>query len=86
MRLYGYRNGRTLRALWALEEVGATYEYVEVDVMRGEGREPWFLEINPAGKVPALNDDGTIMKAPLLGGTPTVLASGSGGVVLFQSK
>ena len=61
MKLYGYRNGRTLRALWALEEVGATYEYVEVDVMHGQGREPWFLKINPAGKVPVLDDNGTII-------------------------
>ena len=61
MKLYGYRNGRTLRALWALEEVGATYEYVEVDVMHGEGREPWFLKINPAGKVPVLDDNGTLI-------------------------
>jgi len=61
MKLYGYRNGRTLRALWALEEVGATYEYVEVDVMHGQGREPWFLKINPAGKVPVLDYDGTII-------------------------
>ena len=61
MKLYGYRNGRTLRALWALEEVGAQYEYVEVDVMRGAGREPWFLEINPGGKVPVLDDDGRII-------------------------
>ncbi len=61
MKLYGYRNGRTLRALWALAEVGATYEYVEVDIMRGEGREPWFLKINPGGKVPVLDDDGTMI-------------------------
>lgn len=61
MKLYGYRNGRTLRALWVLEEVGAKYEYVEVDVMSGDGRAPWFLEINPAGKVPVLDDDGMII-------------------------
>lgn len=61
MKLYGYRNGRTLRALWALEEVGAPYEYVEVDIMRGQGREPWFLKINPAGKVPVLDDGGMII-------------------------
>ena len=34
--------------------VGAPYEYVEVDVMHGQGREPWFLKINPGGKVPVL--------------------------------
>jgi len=61
MKLYGYRNGRTFRAAWALEEAGAQYEYVEIDLMRGEGREPKFLEINPAGKVPVLDDGGTII-------------------------
>lgn len=61
MKLYGYRNGRTLRALWALEEVGAVYEYVEIDVLRGQGRDPAFLKINPGGKVPVLDDDGTII-------------------------
>ena len=61
MKLYGYRNGRTLRALWALEEVGVQYEYVEVDLFRGEAREPWFVKINPVGKVPVLDDEGTIV-------------------------
>ena len=61
MKLYGYRNGRTLRAAWALEEVGAQYEYVEIDLKRGEGQKPKFLEINPSGKVPVLDDGGTII-------------------------
>lgn len=61
MTLYGYRNGRTLRALWALEEVGASYEFVEMDLKRGQHREPAFLALNPAGKVPVLDDDGTIV-------------------------
>jgi glutathione S-transferase len=61
VKLYGYRNGRTLRALWTLEEVGAKYEYVEVDLFSGEGREPSFLKINPGGKVPVLDDDGMIV-------------------------
>jgi hypothetical protein len=36
MKLYGDRNGRTLRALWALEEVHASYEYIEIDLFAGE--------------------------------------------------
>ena len=56
MKLYGYRNGRTLRARWALEEANAAYDYVEVDLLKGEGRTPEFLTINPAGKVPVLID------------------------------
>ena len=61
MKLYGYRNGRTLRALWVLEEIGAPYEFVEVDLKRGEHRQPEFLALNPAGKVPVLDDGGTIV-------------------------
>lgn len=56
MKLYGYKNGRTLRALWALEEVGISFDYVQVDLFKGEAREPWFLKLNPAGKVPVLVD------------------------------
>jgi glutathione S-transferase len=61
MKLYGYRNGRTLRALWTLEEIGAQYEYQEIDVMRGHGQDQWFLELNPLGKVPVLIDDRQII-------------------------
>jgi glutathione S-transferase len=61
MKLYGYRNGRAIRALWALEEVGAEYEYVEINVMQGDGRKPSFLKINPGGKVPVLDDGGTLV-------------------------
>ena len=61
MKLYGYRNGRTLRVLWTLEELALEYEYVEVDVLKGEGRKPAFLEINPGGKVPVLDDGGTVI-------------------------
>ena len=56
MKLYGYRNGRTLRAAWALAEVHADYEYVEVQLFKGEGRSAAFLKINPSGKVPVLVD------------------------------
>ena len=56
MKLYGYKNGRTLRAVWALEEAHVPYEYVGIDLFKGEAREPEFLKINPAGKVPVLVD------------------------------
>ena len=29
--------------------------------MSGHGQEPWFLQINPSGKVPVLDDGGTII-------------------------
>ena len=56
MTLYGCPNSRSLRAAWALEEAGAEYEYVLVDLFKGAGRTPKFLALNPAGKVPVLTD------------------------------
>ncbi len=45
-----------------LEEAGAAFERVAVDLDVGEHREPAFLAINPAGEVPALQlPDGTVM-------------------------
>ncbi len=56
MKLYGSRNSRSLRCVWALEEAGATYEYQRIWMMKGEGQSPAFKAINPAGKIPVLQD------------------------------
>ncbi len=61
MTLYGCPNTRSTRAAWALEEAGATYEYVKVDLRKGEGRSLAYLRINPGGKVPALAEDGFVL-------------------------
>lgn len=42
----------SVRAL--LEEIGAPYETVTLDLKAGDQREPGYLAINPLGKVPAL--------------------------------
>ena len=57
MKLYGCPNTRSLRAAWALEEAGAKYEYVFVDLFKGAARTPEFLALNPGGKLPVLVDD-----------------------------
>lgn len=56
MRLYGFPGTRAQRALWGLKEVDADFEYVSVNLLKGEHRQPEFLRINPAGKVPVLID------------------------------
>ncbi|TVO68777.1 glutathione S-transferase family protein [Denitromonas ohlonensis] len=62
LTIYGCPNSRSLRAVWALEEAGAEYDYVFVDLFKGAGRAPEFLTINPGGKVPALRlDDDSII-------------------------
>ncbi len=60
MRLYGTSLSRANRCLWALEELGLTYEHVPTG-FSGENRTAEYLQINPNGRVPALEDDGRIL-------------------------
>ena len=54
--IYGCPKTRSVRAVWAMEESGAAYDYVKIDLAKGEGRQPWYRRVNPGGKVPALAD------------------------------
>ena len=42
----------------ALEEMGLAYDVRRVDLMKGEQKEQWFLDLCPNGRIPALTDDG----------------------------
>jgi GSH-dependent disulfide-bond oxidoreductase len=44
-----------------LEESGLPFELVPVDTRKGEQFKPEFLKVNPNGKVPAIDDDGTFV-------------------------
>ncbi|MCB1920216.1 MAG: glutathione S-transferase family protein [Candidatus Competibacteraceae bacterium] len=61
LHVYGYPNTRSQRVVWALEEVGATYEYHPVNLLAGDGRQPDYLALNPGGKVPTLVDGELIL-------------------------
>ena len=56
MKVFGFPNTRSARVVWTLEEAGAPYEYVLVNLLKGEARQPQFLDLNPGGKVPAFSD------------------------------
>lgn len=56
MKLYEFAPTRSIRARWMLQELGIDFEAVSVSLPSGEHRNPEYLEINPAGKVPALID------------------------------
>ena len=53
--LYHVPTSRSLRVLWALEEMGATVEIRSLGT-RPRLQEPEYLAINPAGTLPALID------------------------------
>lgn len=44
-----------------LEETGLAYEPVPIDVRKGEQWQPEFLGLNPNGKVPVIDDAGTVV-------------------------
>lgn len=65
LKLYGSIMSRTSRNAWAAEEAGAAYEIVNLDFRKGEHKQPAFLAINPAGKMPALVDGDVVMSESL---------------------
>ncbi|HEX8300699.1 glutathione S-transferase family protein [Sphingomonas sp.] len=58
LTLYGHPFSRAHRNMWMLKELGAGYDHVPTDFLKGGTREPEFLAVNPNGRVPALVDDG----------------------------
>ena len=60
--LYTYpMSGNGRKVHMCLEEVGAQYEIIRIDLLKGEQKNPDYLKINPNGKVPTLKDDGFIL-------------------------
>lgn len=51
---FGTPNG--LKPAIVLHELGLKYKAVLVDIRNNTQKEPWFLEINPNGRIPALKD------------------------------
>jgi glutathione S-transferase len=56
MKLYEFGPTRSLRARWALQELGVDFESVKVNIMKGELGTPEFRRLNPAAKLPVLVD------------------------------
>ena len=60
MRIFGdLVSGNCLKVKWTCDRLGLAYEWVDVDIMKGESRTPAFLGMNPFGQVPVVElDDG----------------------------
>ena len=66
MKLYGFGQSRSFRALWALEESGIGYEYIETKLRTeaedpDSAKNPSYLELNIQGKVPTLVDGDLVL-------------------------
>lgn len=57
MKLYYAAGTSAFRCRWLLEELGADYELVALDLARGEHKDPDYVDrVHPLGSVPALVD------------------------------
>jgi maleylpyruvate isomerase len=66
MRLYDYwRSSAAYRVRLALNYKGLRYQQVPVDLRKNAQRTAEFLEINPQGLVPVLEDDGVVLTQSL---------------------
>lgn len=61
LKIYGISASRAIRPLWAAEELGVPYEHVVVPYQGGATHTAEFLELNPNGHIPVLDDDGIIV-------------------------
>lgn len=61
LTIYGIKQSRAMRALWAAEEAGIEYTYEQLDARAGGLRTEAFLALNPGGKVPVIVDDGFVL-------------------------
>ena len=61
MILYEFNLSRATRVRWLLQELGAEFDAVRVDLVVGEQKGAEFLSINPAGKLPVLVDGDTVL-------------------------
>jgi len=61
MKLFKYPPTRSIRVRWTLQELEVDFEATTVNLLAGEHRQPAFLAINPAGKIPALVDGDLVL-------------------------
>lgn len=61
LALYHAIPSRSSTVRWMLEEIAQPYEIRLLNLQAGESRTPAYLGINPMGKVPTLDHDGTIV-------------------------
>jgi glutathione S-transferase len=54
--LYTAQTPNGIKVSITLEELGLPYKVHSLSFQKNEQKEPWFLEINPNGRIPALSD------------------------------
>lgn len=62
LRIWGRRSSINVqKVLWAADEIGLAYEHIDAGGDAGGLSEPHFLAMNPHGRVPVVDDGGTVV-------------------------
>ena len=61
MKIYHAANARSMRVIWAAEELGLPYELQTLNFTPEELKSPAYLAVHPLGAVPAIDDDGLVL-------------------------
>lgn len=61
IKLYHNPKSRAAIAKWMLDECGADYQLVHIDLEARQQKSPDYLKINPAGKLPAMSDGDVVL-------------------------
>ncbi|KAK0651724.1 glutathione S-transferase [Cercophora newfieldiana] len=56
IHLYTAQTPNGIKVSMLLEELNLSYKVTELSFSKNEQKEPWFLEINPNGRIPAITD------------------------------
>jgi glutathione S-transferase len=57
LTIYGRTNSVNVqKVLWCLAELGVSYTRIDAGLEHGKNTEPWYLALNPNGRVPLLTD------------------------------
>ena len=62
LKIWGRTNSVNVKkALWAMEELGLKYQRIDAGMQFGVNKTPEYLQMNPTGLVPTIEDDGFVL-------------------------
>jgi len=62
MKIWGRANSiNVMKVLWCADECGVHYDREDVGGVFGKNDQPWYLEMNPNGVVPTIEDGGHVI-------------------------
>jgi glutathione S-transferase len=61
IKLYGSSFSRAAIVKWYLEELHLPYEFISVEIQKGEQFQPEYVALHPFAKVPTIDDNGFIL-------------------------